>query len=255
MVSQIWRLMVTIFLTYLTTLLLFPGVISEVQYEPIGDWMPIILIALFNLSDLISKWLALVPIKCTSTRLLLLGLPRLVLIPLIILCVSPSPCHPVLSTGVVALSVVFVVALGLSNGYFGSLPMINVSLEVKDEKHREVAGQCGLFISPGFLSTILRYSLSIHVITCSLLCVQWSVVMVALFAECTCVHTSYVYHHCSSHCIAPGALMIWTLLLGLSVGSVLAYAITPLTQIDHCIPNRTDAIFQLCYHGYNDTLT
>lgn len=133
--------MVTIFTAYLITLFIFPGLISEIRYDVIGDWTPVILIALFNFTDFIAKWLALIKIRWTSTKLMLAGFLRLLLIPLVIMCVSPSPCDPVLSTGIMGWAVVVTVALGLSNGYFGSVPMINVSMEVKREEHREMAGQ------------------------------------------------------------------------------------------------------------------
>ena len=132
--------MVAIFVNYVITLLIFPGLLSEIRYDPIGDWAPVILITIFNLTDFIAKWAALIKIRWTSTRLMLVGFLRLILIPLVILCVTPSPCNPVLVAGVIGWAVVFTSALGLSNGYFGSLPMINVSSEVKREKDRELAG-------------------------------------------------------------------------------------------------------------------
>ena len=52
---QIWRLIVAIFITYLVTLMLFPGLISEVQYGPLSDWTPVLLVAVFNLTDFITK--------------------------------------------------------------------------------------------------------------------------------------------------------------------------------------------------------
>ncbi len=132
--------MVTIFTTYLITLFIFPGLISEIRYDVIGDWTPVILITLFNCADFVAKWVALIKIRWTSTKLMLTSFLRVLLIPLVIMCVSPSPCDPVLSVGIMGWAVVLSVALGLSNGYFGSLPMINVSMEVKKEEHREMAG-------------------------------------------------------------------------------------------------------------------
>ena len=87
---------------------------------------------------------------------------RVVLIPLILLCVSPSPAHPVLSNGVLGWAVIFTFTLGLSNGYFGSLPMINVSQQVENPRHRELAGLCarGLpvpRIKPSCLAACSRY--------------------------------------------------------------------------------------------------
>lgn len=54
-VRQIWPLIVAVFANDFVTLLLFPGLISEVQYCTIGDWMPVVLITLFNTMDLVAK--------------------------------------------------------------------------------------------------------------------------------------------------------------------------------------------------------
>jgi len=113
---------------------------SEIQDESLGDWTPVLLITLFNFTDFVAKWLALLKTKISSLKLLLGGLFRLVFIPLAILCVSPSPCNSILQPGVIAWSVMLAIGLGLSNGYYGSVPMINVGKEVKNEKNRELAG-------------------------------------------------------------------------------------------------------------------
>lgn len=67
LVRLIWRLMVAIFVNYVVTLLVFPGLVSEVQYCRIGDWMPVILITVFNFTDFIAK------VCCTPIRVLIAG--------------------------------------------------------------------------------------------------------------------------------------------------------------------------------------
>ena len=47
--------MLGIFLNYMVTLSLFPGIESEIQSCLLGDWMPVILFTTFNLSDLLGK--------------------------------------------------------------------------------------------------------------------------------------------------------------------------------------------------------
>ena len=47
--------MVGILLSYMVTLSLFPGIESEIQSCHLGDWMPVILMATFNITDLIGK--------------------------------------------------------------------------------------------------------------------------------------------------------------------------------------------------------
>ena len=142
--KQIWKLMIAIYVNYFVTLLLFPGLVSEVQYCRIGDWMPIILIAVFNVTDFVAKWLALLPcsLKWPSLGLMMASISRFVLVPLLLICIVPSPSSPVIGGGaVVGVAVVFNFLLGLSNGFFGSLPMINVSREVRKDKDRELAGK------------------------------------------------------------------------------------------------------------------
>ena len=48
-------MMAAIFVAYLVTLMVFPGLISEVQYDPIGTWTPVLLVTVFNFTDLIAK--------------------------------------------------------------------------------------------------------------------------------------------------------------------------------------------------------
>ena len=145
-VKQIWKLMVAIFANYFVTLLVFPGLVSEVQYCPIGDWMPIILIAVFNATDFVAKWLALLPcsLKWSSLWLMVASIIRVIIVPVILLCIIPSPSRPVIGgVAVVVVAVMFNFVLGVTNGFLGSLPMINVSKEVRKDKDREMAGQCG----------------------------------------------------------------------------------------------------------------
>lgn len=47
--------MLSIGLAYFVTLCLFPGIQSEIRSCSLGSWMPVLLMALFNLCDLIGK--------------------------------------------------------------------------------------------------------------------------------------------------------------------------------------------------------
>lgn len=139
--------MASIFVCYYITLLLFPGILAEVQNCTLGLWTPVLLIATFNLTDFIAKWLTLIHIRWPPILLLCCSAARVVLVPLVVLCVSPSPAHPVLSRNTVVWAMLFSVLLGLSNGYFGSLPLINLSPEVKQEEDKELAGKfCTFFL-------------------------------------------------------------------------------------------------------------
>ncbi len=139
-VAQIWPLMGAIFITYFVTLLLFPGLLAEVQDCSLGSWTPVLLIAIFNLIDFIAKWLALLYGKWSPKQLLVASIGRIILVPLILLCVVPSPAHPIMGRYVLVWAGLFSLMLGLSNGYLGSLPLINASSQVKRPEDKELAG-------------------------------------------------------------------------------------------------------------------
>ncbi|XP_068824988.1 equilibrative nucleoside transporter 4 isoform X2 [Capricornis sumatraensis] len=132
----IWADMLSIAVTYFITLCLFPGLESEIRHCVLGEWLPILLMAVFNLSDFVGKILAALPVDWRGTHLLACSCLRVVFIPLFILCVYPSGTpalrHP-------AWPCVLSLLMGISNGYFGSVPMILAAGKV-GPKQRELAG-------------------------------------------------------------------------------------------------------------------
>ena len=139
-VIQIWPLICAIFIDYFVTLLLFPGLLSLVQNCTLGSWTPVLLIAIFNAFDFFFKWFTLLPIRWSPKQLLVASISRIVFVPLIVMCVSPSPSDPVFGASVVIWASFFSLALGSTNGYFGSLPLIVLSGHVKEKRDRELAG-------------------------------------------------------------------------------------------------------------------
>lgn len=135
------------------------------------------------------QWLALIPFHCSPTALMVGSLLRVLFIPILLLCVSPSPAQPILHKGVIVWASILACGLGITNGYYGSVPIINISKEVKDDRHRELAGN---------LWTVRL----------------WHVHSVQL-----------------SPSLHAGTMMVWFILGGLAVGSILAYALTPLTEL------------------------
>ncbi|KAM5301758.1 equilibrative nucleoside transporter 4 isoform 3-T6 [Glossophaga mutica] len=132
----IWADMLSIAVTYFITLCLFPGLESEIRHCILGEWLPILIMAVFNLSDFVGKILAALPMDWRGTHLLACACLRVVFIPLFILCVYPSGTptlrHP-------AWPCVFSLLMGISNGYFGSVPMILAAGKV-GPRQRELAG-------------------------------------------------------------------------------------------------------------------
>ncbi|XP_054971269.1 equilibrative nucleoside transporter 4-like [Pan paniscus] len=132
----IWADMLPIAVTYFMTLCLFPGLESEIRHCILGEWLPILIMAVFNLSDFVGKILAALPVDWQGTHLLACSCLRVVFIPLFILCVYPSGMpalrHP-------AWPCIFSLLMVISNGYFGSVPMILAAGKVSPEQ-RELAG-------------------------------------------------------------------------------------------------------------------
>ena len=166
--------MVGILLSYMVTLSLFPGIESEIQSCQLGDWMPVILMATFNITDLAGKvkhftlphsftlsmyfqMAAGLDHSWSRGELVLWPLSRLILIPLIVMCAAPH--HAPIFPGEM-LPIFFTAILGLTNGLFGSLPIILAPLTVR-ESERELVGNlmtfsycCGLT-----LGSLLSYGL------------------------------------------------------------------------------------------------
>ncbi|XP_061606315.1 equilibrative nucleoside transporter 4 [Phyllopteryx taeniolatus] len=132
----IWAYMVSIAVTYSITLCLFPGLESEMRNRTLGEWLPILIMATFNMSDFVGKILAALPYDWSGGRLLFFSCLRVVFIPLFIMCVypahAPTLAHP-------AWPCLFSLLMGVTNGYFGSVPMIQAAGKVAPEQ-RELAG-------------------------------------------------------------------------------------------------------------------
>ena len=110
------------------------------------------------------QWVALLPLRWSSTGLITGALLRFLLVLPILLLVSPSPSQPIISSGTLVWAILLVALLGFSSGYFGSLPMIVFSRQVKNPQHLELAGLS--FPCPGPsrhtplpAGTIMTYSL------------------------------------------------------------------------------------------------
>ncbi|XP_042654226.1 equilibrative nucleoside transporter 4 isoform X2 [Tyto alba] len=132
----IWAYMLSIAMTYFITLCLFPGLESEIHNCTLGEWLPILIMAIFNLSDFVGKILAALPYDWRGTHLLIYSCLRVVFIPLFIMCVYPNG-RP--TFGHPAWPCIFSLLMGITNGYFGSVPMILAAGKVSPEQ-RELAG-------------------------------------------------------------------------------------------------------------------
>ncbi|CAG5125081.1 unnamed protein product [Candidula unifasciata] len=134
--KQIYPYMTSFGLTFYVSVSLYPGIISEVVSCRLGTWMPVLLMACFNLTDAFGKTLTSIKQTYSKLRLLLCSLARFSLIPLAIMCCKPR-YHPILSGEV--WPVLVTIVLGASNGYFGSLPLVMAPSQVAP-RHRELCG-------------------------------------------------------------------------------------------------------------------
>ena len=88
-------------------------------------------------------------------RLVLLTFSRVVLVPLLMLCAAPRS-HPILSAE--GWSMAFSMILGVTNGYFGSVPMILAPGKIPDEQKELTGKQIYQFARYVKLAKIFRIS-------------------------------------------------------------------------------------------------
>ncbi|KAG5674286.1 hypothetical protein PVAND_004265 [Polypedilum vanderplanki] len=132
----IFPYMTCITLAYAVSLSVYPGLESEIISCNLKSWMPVLLMFTFNVADVIGKILAAVRYQWSRRQLILMSTLRALLIPLLLLCVAPRN-NPTINGELPAF--VFTIALGLSNGLAGSLPIMLASEKVSCHL-RELAG-------------------------------------------------------------------------------------------------------------------
>ncbi|GAX81283.1 hypothetical protein CEUSTIGMA_g8715.t1 [Chlamydomonas eustigma] len=114
-----WRCLLAVFVTYVTTLSIFPGVLGEdVHSVELGSWYPLLLITLFNVSDVVGKILPIRQDMWLQRQHLLLAAAAartIVLLPLMVVsAVQEAPVY------IMALQTTL---LGITNGYLTALTM------------------------------------------------------------------------------------------------------------------------------------
>ncbi|XP_016390076.1 equilibrative nucleoside transporter 4 [Sinocyclocheilus rhinocerous] len=136
----IWTYMLSILVTYFITLCLFPGLESELRNDTLGEWLPILTMALFNMADFVGKILAVCPYEWGGVQLLVCSCLRIVFLPLFVMCVSPVQ-RPLLAHPAWPCSLSLM--LGISNGYLGSVPMIQAAGKVPLQQREVAASPAG----------------------------------------------------------------------------------------------------------------
>nr|XP_046915901.1 equilibrative nucleoside transporter 4-like [Dermatophagoides farinae] len=144
-ILEIWPFISTIIIVYLVTLTIFPGIESEIHSCRFGDWFPIILMAIFNLTDFFGKLMSTLFFRINHRYLLLIAFGRFILIPLFVWSILPHQQNeeqPFFANAFWPIS--FTILLGITNGVFGSLPMILAPFKV-NEQWREITGNLMTF--------------------------------------------------------------------------------------------------------------
>ncbi|EPS69876.1 equilibrative nucleoside transporter 1, partial [Genlisea aurea] len=140
--STLWEIVGTlkwygfgISIIYVVTLSIFPGSITEdVHSAYLGDWYPVVLMAGFNLFDLIGKSVTAVYIVRSPGVAIGGSFARLLFLPLFYICL-----HGPYVLGTEIPITILCCLLGLTNGYFTSVIMVLAPKTVQLQ-HAEAAG-------------------------------------------------------------------------------------------------------------------
>jgi hypothetical protein len=159
------------------TLSLFPGTIASIESNPeehnlisLGDWLPIVLITVFNLADCAGRILLSVD-RFGISRILLVRLEdannqteskeprvllpnydrmvwypsllRFVFYPIFALCVLPTVANSIISSDLIRCFIVFI--FGLSNGFIACAAFMATPTMVHGESHRDASSLLLLF--------------------------------------------------------------------------------------------------------------
>ena len=115
-IKKIWPMMLTCFLTFGLTYLIYPGIMLAVDSD--SAWYTTLIMTVYNFTDLIgrvgSMWKRLWPPR---KYVLVVSIVRVIFVPLMILCALHR-----IPTQVP--SYVFTALMGLSNGFIGTLSMV-----------------------------------------------------------------------------------------------------------------------------------
>eukprot|EP01083_Nonionella_stella_P141657 436963_1 len=131
-----------IFMVFVVTLSLFPGITSGLQSTNQAlngpGWFPLILTTLFNFGDLIGRYFPQFHLGSQTETFILSGL-RLVFLPVFFMQYQSFPPH----------SDIFIYAImflfSLSNGYLASMSMIFATGDLVQDSERDTAGTIMVF--------------------------------------------------------------------------------------------------------------
>jgi len=156
-VSKIWKYGLIIGVNFFITLMIFPGIISEIKSTTPSlqeDWFPIILITLFNVFDLAGRIIAKF-VQISKYQLLsFFTFSRFVFLPLFILNLN-NDFFPIL----------FMIIFATSNGYIATICMMHAPTLV-DINEKEVTGifMCLFTVFGLTLGSIVGFALQFAIV-------------------------------------------------------------------------------------------
>ncbi|KAL8189275.1 hypothetical protein R6Q57_028841 [Mikania cordata] len=140
-------LVTAVFITYVVSLSIFPGYLSEnVKSDYFKDWYPIILITAFNVGDFMGKCLTAIYVPKGSKETVWCCMGRVVFYPFFVGCIhGPKWMHSE------APVIVLTLMLGVSNGYLTSVLMILAPKSVPIEEAEMVGIAMETFLVIGLV--------------------------------------------------------------------------------------------------------
>ena len=137
----------TLFFNFTITLFLFPTFITAAYscHPELCDMVPIISLTIFVTTDFFIRWFTLIKVRCSSFVLFLISLLRVLFIPLICLFIFPLDEPIILVEYGLPIFFVVIGAFGLTNGYFGSVPLVIIPSKLK-AGDRQSGSSMGIFM-------------------------------------------------------------------------------------------------------------
>lgn len=138
-----------VFLTYFSTMLIWPGVITEISSHQYPDyntttWWPLLLLLNFSIFDCIGRFLAPYRLGLHAKNIWIPVFLRLLLFPFVFLSAMNVITWDVIP-------VIAIAAIGISNGYIGSICIICTTEIIEEEEKAIVGGYTGFFLNLGLV--------------------------------------------------------------------------------------------------------
>ena len=140
-------LQLTLFVNFVITLFLFPTFITAAYkcHTTLCDWVPIIALTVFVSSDFVIRWFTLVRVRLKNYVIFLISLSRFIFIPLICIFIFPLE-DPIMHVDYgLPIFLVIVSLFGLTNGYFGSVPLVIIPTQLKGGD-KQLGSSMGIFM-------------------------------------------------------------------------------------------------------------